>query len=522
MNKSLAFLALVAAAGSAWAQVQTSWVNFPGGVAVARDAADNVYTANWDFNPAGDIVLSKRSAAGTMLWEARYDNTDATRHEVATWVGTDSAGQAWVSGTIRSGISNPVSVNSLLMKFNSEGQLLWRQVYASEFDGSRTRRFVFDALDRAYVLGVGTGPAGQVSTVRQFNPDGSTGWVWFDSQGIGAPIMIKRTPDQQMLVVARGITGSINGFARLDANGQTVWSVPGVTSLTVGDAAGDAAGNTYLVNGNAVTGQGCVIQKRSSTGALLWERAHPMAAFRVEIGPDGNPVLGGFPNSGTAGAAFAKFSPAGDLLWTQLDADGPAVGLLLHSQMLVDSSGSVYLSGSTLMEMGVTKVLANGAPAWTALVPGGTTTAMTFGSRGQIFLTGGQTARLDQGRIFQAADLALTLTDAPDPVGVGSTLVYTATVINIGTGPASSVVYTQALPRSVTWQGATPSQGSCSGASTIVCNLGTLPAGAGATVSVLVQSRQSGVLSGKASVTMAVRDANLGNNTAVTSTTVTP
>ena len=90
MQKPIALL-LAAAACAASAQVQTTWVNEPGGVSVARDAADNVYTARWDFNPAGDIYLAKRNAAGTVLWEVRYDNTDTTRHEVATWVGTDSA-----------------------------------------------------------------------------------------------------------------------------------------------------------------------------------------------------------------------------------------------------------------------------------------------------------------------------------------------------------------------------------------------------------------------------------------------
>ena len=45
MIKPLA-LVLALAAGTACAQVQTTWVNQPGGVSVARDAADNVYTAH--------------------------------------------------------------------------------------------------------------------------------------------------------------------------------------------------------------------------------------------------------------------------------------------------------------------------------------------------------------------------------------------------------------------------------------------------------------------------------------------
>lgn len=518
MSKPLAFL-LSLAAGAACAQVQTAWVNQPGGVSVARDAADNVYTARWDYNPAGDIYLAKRNAAGTVLWETRYDNTDTTRHEVATWVGTDSAGNAWVSGTIRSGFSNPVNANSLLMKFSPSGQLLWRRVYDTSFDGSSTRRFVFDAQDRAYVLGIGTGPSGQVSTVRQFLPDGSTGWVWYDSLGIGSPMLIKRTPDQQFLVTARSVTGLNNGYARIDANGQTVWSITVANSPTAGDAAGDAAGQTYTVDGDA---SGTVLRQFSPAGVGVWMRTHPMQAFRVEVGPDQAPVLSGFPTAGAGllGAAFAKFSPAGTLLWTQLDADGPSINLLSPAQMLVDSAGSAYVAGTTLSEMAVTKVLANGSSAGTALAAGGTSAAMTLGSQNQIYVTGGQTARLNFGPPPPTVDLAIALTDAPDPVKLGATLVYTQTVRNLGTATAPGVATTQILPRGAAWLGATPSQGSCTGGTTVRCSLGTLAAGASATVSVMVQPKLRGTLNGTASASTTATDTDPANNSATASTTV--
>ena len=519
--KPLALL-LSLAAGAACAQVQTAWVNQPGGVSVARDAADNVYTASWDYNPAGDIYLAKRNAAGALLWEVRYDNLDTTRHEVATWVGTDSAGNAWVSGTIRSGYSNPVNANSLLMKFSPSGQLLWRRVYDASFDGSSTRRFVFDAQDRAYVLGIGTGPNGQVSTVRQFLPDGSTGWVWYDSLGIGSPVLIKRTPDQQFLVTARSVTGINNGYAKIDASGQTVWTLTAVNSPTAGDAVGDAAGNTYTVDG---TGTGTVLRRFSPTGEGVWMRTHPMQAFRVETGPDQAPVMSGFPTAGAGllGAAFAKFSPDGTLLWTNLDADGPTINLLSPAQMLVDSAGSAYVAGTTLFEMGVTKVLIDGTSAGTGLAAGGTSFAMTLGSQNQVYLTGGQTARLNFGASPPpppTVDVALTLTDAPDPVKVGATLVYTLTVRSLGTAAAPGVATTQVLPKSVTWLGATPSQGSCTGGTTVRCTLGTLNAGATATVSVMVKPKARGTLTGSASVATTAADTNPANNNATTTTTV--
>jgi len=394
MKQQLAAIALALAGSGASAQT-TAWSNEPSGVAVARDAADNVFTARWDFNPAGDIYVAKRNPTGSVLWEVRFDNVETTRHEVATFVAVDSAGSVLVSGTIRSGFSNPVNAASLLMKFGPDGQLLWRRVYGSSFDGSSTRRAVMDPQDRAHVLGLGVCPAGLMGTVRQFNADGSPGWTWCDSVGVGSPNMLKRTPDGQFVIAARSISGSFQGFARIDAAGQTVWSLAGIPSLTVGDIAGDNQGNSYIVSADPNTGQATRLRKLSPSGATLWDRTHPMSAFRVEVGPDGAPVLSGFPNTGSGGATFAKFSADGQLLWTNPDASG--VGLLLHSAMLIDADGCAYLSGSTLVEIGVAKVNADGSTAWFKLLPGGSTTGMALGSVNQLYLAGGiYTARIDQ------------------------------------------------------------------------------------------------------------------------------
>ena len=72
------------------AQVTTEWVNQPRGVSIATDAANNVYTVDWEYNPGGDITVTKRNTSGSIIWQAPYDNTDQTRHEVATWVETDN------------------------------------------------------------------------------------------------------------------------------------------------------------------------------------------------------------------------------------------------------------------------------------------------------------------------------------------------------------------------------------------------------------------------------------------------
>ncbi len=385
-----------------FAQVTVSWFNFPGGVAVARDAVNNVYTANWDYNAGGDITLTKRDASGNIIWEVPYNNTDLTTHEVATWVATDNAGNILVSGTIRSGYSNPVNAASILMKYNPSGTLLWRVVYESAFDGSSTRKCLVDANNNIYVLGLGTGPNGQVTKVKKFNSAGATVWNYFDA-GIGAPITFKFTPDNKIVIVHRSITGSINGFSKIDLNGNNIWSYAGVNSLSIGDAAGDSFGNTYIINGEyVVSNAGSILTKLSATGAVIWSKTNTIKGNKVEVGSDNSAVVGGYQNAGY-GVVIMKYDANGNLLWQNLDADGPALALLAIAPMRLDASNAVYIAGSTMSSMGVCKVNSAGTSSWAATTSSGYPVWFEFGTDNSIYVVGGTTARFTQSGTIPTA-----------------------------------------------------------------------------------------------------------------------
>lgn len=381
--------------GDSFSQATIEWYNYPGGVAVATDLTNNIYTANWDYNAAGDITLTKRNAAGSILWNASFDNTDNTRHEVATWVETDYEGNILVSGTIRSGFSNPVNAASLLMKFSPLGILLWRVVYESDFDGSSTRKCLVDSGNNCYVLGIGTGTAGQVTKVKKFNAAGLSVWNYLDT-GIGAPVNFKFTPDNHILISHRGLTGSINGYSKIDLNGNMIWSAGGINSLSAGDASGDVYGNTYMINGEyVVNNAGSVLTKMSPAGVVVWSQTNTIKGNRVEVGTDNNPLISGYPSIGF-GAAFFKYDDNGSLLWQNEDADGPALALLSHAQLKLDAANAAYLAGSTMSEMGVCKVNSNGTLAWTATTPSGYPAGIDLGTDNSVYVTGGTTAKLGQ------------------------------------------------------------------------------------------------------------------------------
>lgn len=496
---ALAMGALLAANPSP-AQVSTQWANEPGGVAIARDAHDNLFTARGVYNPGGDIFVAKRNAAGALLWEVSYDNTDSTKHELATWVATDSAGNVVVSGTIKSGFSNPVNANSVVMKFSAEGTLLWRRVYETPFDGSSTRKVLVDAADNVYVLGLGgSGTPGLVTTIRKFDRDGNAVWTWRDSAGIGAPLNFKFTPDAAIVVTGRGTTGSINGFAKVDLGGNTLWSQASLFSLTAGDAAGDLGGNTYLITGTA-SGSGTLLRKLAANGEVLWERQQVMAGLRVEVGSDNAAVISGYPGTGSLGAAFMKYDAIGNVLWTNLDADGPAYVLLAHAHLRLDAANNAYLAAGTMSEMAVVRINADGTLAWTSTASYGYAQALELGTDNAVYVVGGTTAKFSQSE-GAPADLSLTLDANPRTIYLGESVTVTSRVANQGPNAANSVTITGTLPG---------------------CALGTLAVGASASCSRAMTPVAAGTLIQSMMASSSNSDPHTANNSASTTVQVLP
>ena len=400
----------------AQAQVTVEWSNEPGGVALAVDQSNHVYSANWDYNPAGDITLTKRNSNGIVLWNTSYDNLDDTRHEVVTWIAIDNQNNCLVAGTIRSGFSNPVNAASVLMKFDTNGNLLWRTVFESTFEGSYTKKMLLDSNDNIYVLGLGMGSNGLVTRVKKFDTSGVPIWTFYDSNGIGAPINIKFTPDNALLVVGRGITGIVNGYLKISAAGNLIWNKPGISSPTIGDAAGDSLGNTYLINGeNVVSNAGSIIEKHDPSGVLIWSNTNAMAGSKVEIGSDDNPIISGFPNAGTAGAAFMKYDASGSVLWQNLNADGAEV-LLLHGQLILDNLNNAYLSAGNLFNMAVCKINGDGTNGWVGLVSGSNSAkSFVLDANNAAYLIGTTTAKLTETALTVNTPIKANFIVNPNP-----------------------------------------------------------------------------------------------------------
>ncbi len=82
------------------------------------------------------------------------------------------------------------------------------------------------------------------------------------------------------------------------------------------------------------------------------------------------------------------------------------------------------------------------------------------------------------------------------PIGTRMDFLITEQNVTAGGSSARNVTVTDELPAGVTYVGATPSQGTCSpgqmAPSTIICNLGTIPAGGVAHINIVVEASRRG------------------------------
>ncbi|HYK05487.1 MAG TPA: IPTL-CTERM sorting domain-containing protein [Thermoanaerobaculia bacterium] len=116
-----------------------------------------------------------------------------------------------------------------------------------------------------------------------------------------------------------------------------------------------------------------------------------------------------------------------------------------------------------------------------------------------------------------SADLSITKTTSSPTAPTGGTLTYTITVTNAGPSAATGVVVTDTLPAGLQLISATPSQGTCSGTTTVTCNLGTINNGSNATISLqTLVTATSGTISNSASVTSTVADPDGGDTSTST------
>jgi uncharacterized repeat protein (TIGR01451 family) len=112
------------------------------------------------------------------------------------------------------------------------------------------------------------------------------------------------------------------------------------------------------------------------------------------------------------------------------------------------------------------------------------------------------------------SDVAIWATPTPNPVTIGSNLVFTVTIVNYGPNSAPNVNATNTLPDSVTLKSATINQGTLvTNGNPILANLGTLNNGAAVTMILTVVPNTLGNITDTMSVGSDAPDPVPSNNT---------
>jgi uncharacterized repeat protein (TIGR01451 family) len=119
------------------------------------------------------------------------------------------------------------------------------------------------------------------------------------------------------------------------------------------------------------------------------------------------------------------------------------------------------------------------------------------------------------------ADLALAKTASPQQAALGEPVTFTIVVTNNGPDDATAVKVVDTLPVGGATSGVSSTQGSCiTDAGALVCDLGALGVGAGATISYVVTPESPGILANAATVFGVEGDPDQSNNGAVASADV--
>jgi uncharacterized delta-60 repeat protein len=307
---ALSILALVVAVSARGATLvsETTWggaaSEVTSGVAVANDGASYVtgFTTSFDQFGEEELFLAKHAADGTIAWQRTWEGPQQFANDRGTDVSVASDGSVYVTGSTL-GVQGDV----LLLKFSSDGSLLWQR----RWDGGASER------GEAVALAL----------------DGSVYVVGGTTLGEGHLVLLRFASDGAL------ISQRIFGPARGDG-------------IAVG-----ADGSVYLAGGAARPGGGTdvVLAKLDPTGALVWQRAYSGSEIAdarggVDVGADGSAYVAGAIHETTGkvvvDALIVKFDAAGNLLWDRGwggrsgDVGGGVAALADGTAVLVGDSNS--------------------------------------------------------------------------------------------------------------------------------------------------------------------------------------
>ncbi len=295
-----------------WIQNYSSDIN---GMDMAVDIkSDNnsnfiVLGAKYNSSMSGDFLLLKYDSNGKLLWSKSYDGGG---NDMVSALVTDAAGNIYATGSAGMSASTSAIVT---IKYSPDGTLLW----AKKYNGP------VNSLDQGNAVAVDN--AGNVYVC------GSATWSGFFS-------------DYAIL--------------KYDQNGNLLWvshyNGPGNFADAAQDIAVDNEGNSYVTgmsSGGAGFGSDYGTVKLDKDGNQVWVKRYNGSAnsedvaVLIKLDDAKNIFVSGTSLSKTSSTDITtlKYSNAGDELWTKI-YNGPLNGQDQIQAAVVDAAGNIYIGGN--------------------------------------------------------------------------------------------------------------------------------------------------------------------------------
>ncbi|TFZ00616.1 hypothetical protein EZ313_19375 [Ramlibacter henchirensis] len=270
------------------------------------------FTTDQFGNPRPAISLVKFSSNGSVVWQKVWTGeTQRGGGRAPTVALTSDQSSVYVTG-----LSNANGGDAVLLKFDSDGNLLWQRTWGGSVIREESEAVATDAQGAAYISGTQrdhqAGTAGLF--VVKFNGDGTVAWqkIWNDASGSAVAV----GPDGH--VYAAGSKMRTDGSFEFDVlalkitnGGGLVWdmtySAAGTVDARGGMTVGPDGGPIFagaIQAGKKVVGISALLVKLTTDGGLSFDSQwggskNGTSGHAVALAPDGSIHVAGAASLGS-------------------------------------------------------------------------------------------------------------------------------------------------------------------------------------------------------------------------------